>query len=98
MKSRLWLSLTVLVTVWASASIAASLPTNNDKVAFDQELNTITDDAADVDAHNGGLPKDILKMPLADDPRFNKMLPKSRPAQRPVTAHKEVSTSTVAGK
>lgn len=71
MRGQLWLSIAAVLLV-SILHASQGLP-SNDKVAFDQELNTISDT-------DDELPKDILKknpkLALADDPRFNKMLPK----------------------
>lgn len=81
MRSHLWLHLAVLAVVLGCSW--AALKQSNDKVAFDQELNTI-----DTDDDDQSL-KDILKknpkLALADDYRFNKML-KPRPTAMPAAA------------
>lgn len=91
MRRHLWLHLAVLAVV-LGCGYALSL--SNDKVAFDQELNTI-------DSHDDEQSlKDILKknpkLALADDYRFNKML-KSRPTNAPVVPSTAAPT-TEAGK
>lgn len=79
MRRHLWLNLAVLAVVLGCSYAALR---SNEKVAFDQELNTIdTDD-------DGQSLKDILKknpkLALADDYRFNKMLkPKTTPSPAP---------------
>lgn len=80
----MWLHLAVLVVVLGSTYAALK---SNDKVAFDQELNTIDKDDDDQSL------KDILKNPklaLADDYRFNKML-KPRPTATPTPASTTVA-------
>lgn len=75
MRRHLWLHLAVLAVVLGCSY--AALKQSNDKVAFDQELNTI-----DTDDDDQSL-KDILKknpkLALADDYRFNKMLKQPKP-------------------
>ena len=74
MGRHLWLHLAVLAVVLHCSY--AALKQSNDKVAFDQELNTIDDDEQSL--------KDILKNPklaLADDYRFNKMLKPKQPTK-----------------
>lgn len=86
MRRHLWLHLAVLAVVLGCSYAALS----NDKVAFDQELNTI-------DTHDDEQSlKDILKknpkLALADDYRFNKML-KPRPTDA-TAAPTTVKTAT----
>lgn len=93
MRRRLWLNVAVLAVIIGSS--LAALKQQNDKVAFDQELNAISDDD---DAQSL---KDILKknpkLALADDYRFNKML-KPRPTAPLPTTNEPSSTPTTGKK
>lgn len=89
MRRHLWLHLAVLAAVLGTSY--AALKQTNDKVAFDQELNTISD----TDDDDQSL-KDILrknpKLALADDYRFNKMLKPTVPEVVATTTTQKVET------
>lgn len=94
MRGLLWLSIAVLLVSIFPTSNGLG---NDNKVAFDQELNAISD-SDDVSI------KDILKknpkLALADDPRFNKMLPKDTwrtgaPVDVPTTAASSTTVKTL---
>lgn len=90
MRRRLWLNLAVLAVIIGSS--LSALQQQNDKVAFDQELNTITE--SDDDSQSL---KDILKknpkLALADDYRFNKMLKPRPTVSVPTTMNPEIKTT-----
>lgn len=84
MRRHLWLHLAVLAVV-LGCSYAALEQSKSDKVAFDQELNSI--DTGDDEQSLKDILKKNPKLALADDYRFNKMF---KPTTAPVATPEKV--------
>lgn len=78
-------SLLVLLLLMVAASVSHTLPTDNDN-KIDEKENEIVrdDDKFKIDA----------KIPKAQDPRFNKMLPIDNPSETSTKSEKVQKTTT----